>query len=153
MPPLGQYDSSRLVNIGTNRWAIKSELGISKAWDAWTLEIIPGVTVYTDNTDFLNGGTLEQAPMYALQGHLIRSFRSGIWGALDALYYTGGRSTVNGVEGDTLQENTRFGLTVAVPIDRNNSIKLYASSGGYSRTDNDYDAIGAAWQVRWGGGL
>jgi len=60
---------------------------------------------------------------------------------------------VNGVEGDTLQENMRFGVTVAVPVDRYNSIKLYASTGGYSRTDNDYDAIGAAWQVRWGGGF
>jgi hypothetical protein len=57
MPPWGQYDSSRLVNIGTNRWAFKIELGVSKARGPWTLEITPGVTLYTDNTDFLNGGT------------------------------------------------------------------------------------------------
>jgi hypothetical protein len=23
----------------------------------------------------------------------------------------------------------------------------------YHRTDNDFDAVGIAWQVRWGGGL
>jgi len=29
--PWGQYDPSKLVNLGTNRWALKAELGISKA--------------------------------------------------------------------------------------------------------------------------
>lgn len=153
MAPLGQYDPERLVNIGTHRWAVKSELGISKARDAWTLEVAPGVIWYSDNTDFLNGGTVEQAPLYTLQAHLVRSFGKGMWAALDAIYYAGGRTTVNGVEGDTRQENTRLGATLALPIDRYNSVKLYASTGTYSRTDSDFDAVGVAWQYRWGGGF
>lgn len=153
MPPWGQYDSSRLVNIGTNRWAFKTELGVSKARGPWTLEISPGVTFYTDNTDFLNGGTVEQDPLYTLQAHLVHSFGKGVWMALNAIYYTGGRTTVNGVEGDTLQENTRLGATLALPFDRNNSIKFYASTGTYSRTGSDFDAVGVAWQYRWGGGF
>jgi hypothetical protein len=35
--PLGQYSDNRFVNIGSNRWAVKPELGISKAWGPWTL--------------------------------------------------------------------------------------------------------------------
>ncbi|HEY9199740.1 MAG TPA: transporter [Gammaproteobacteria bacterium] len=153
MALLGQYDPERLVNIGTHRWAVKSELGISKARDAWTLEVAPGVIWYSDNTDFLNGGTVEQAPLYTLQAHLVRSFGKGMWAALDAIYYAGGRTTVNGVEGDTRQENTRLGATLALPIDRYNSVKLYVSTGTYSRTDSDFDAVGVAWQYRWGGGF
>lgn len=151
--PWGQYDNTRLVNIGTHRWAFKTELGVSKARGPWTLELSPGVTVYTDNGDFLNGGTVEQDPLYTLQAHLVRSFPKGVWAALDAIYYTGGRTTVNGVEGDTRQENTRFGVTLALPVDRQHSIKLYASTGGYSRTGSDFDAVGIAWQYRWGGGF
>ena len=113
--PLGQYDSSKLLNIGTNRWSIKPELGVSKALGPLTLELDAGVTFYTNNDDFLNGMTLEQDPIYAVQGHLIYNFGAGVWGALDATYYTGGRTTVDGVKGNTLQENTRLGLTVALP--------------------------------------
>jgi hypothetical protein len=151
--PLGQYDSSKLLNIGTNRWSIKPELGVSKALGPLTLELDAGVTFYTNNDDFLNGMTLEQDPIYAVQGHLIYNFGAGVWGALDATYYTGGHTTVDGVKGDTLQENIRLGLTVALPVNRHNSIKLYASTGAYSRTGSNFTTGGIAWQFRWGGGL
>jgi len=151
--PLGQYDSTRLVNIGTNRWSIKPELGISKAWGSWILDVAPGVTLYTDNRDFLNGGTLEQEPLYSVQSHLIYGFRSGAWVALDGTYYTGGRTIVNGVKGDTLQSNSRTGLTVSLPVNRHNSVKLYGSTGVSSRTGGDFDAVGIAWQHAWGEGF
>jgi hypothetical protein len=151
--PLGQYSDNRLVNIGSNRWFVKPELGISKAWGPWTLELATGVTFYTDNDDFLSGRTRQQDPIYSVQGHLLYSFRSGIWAALNGTYYTGGRTTVDGVEGDDLQENSRMGATVALPVDRHNSVKLYASTGVSTRTGSDFDAVGIAWQYRWGGGL
>lgn len=151
--PLGQYDSSKLLNIGTNRWSIKPELGVSKALGPLTLELDAGVTFYTHNDDFLNGMTLEQDPIYAVQGHLIYNFGAGVWGALDATYYTGGRTTVDGVKGDNVQENTRLGFTVALPVNRHNSIKLYASTGVFARTGSNFNTGGIVWQFRWGGGL
>jgi Putative MetA-pathway of phenol degradation len=42
-PPLGQYDNSKLLNLGDNRWSFKPELGISKAWGPWTFEVAPSV--------------------------------------------------------------------------------------------------------------
>jgi hypothetical protein len=84
---------------------------------------------------------------------VIYGFRSGIWGSLDATYFTGGRTTLNGVEGDDLQQNWRVGGTLAFPVDVRNSVKLYFSKGVSARTDNNYDLIGIAWQYRWGAGL
>jgi hypothetical protein len=87
--PWGQYDASRLVNIGTNRWFFKPEIGVSKALGPWTLEAQAAVTLYTDNDEFFGGRTRSQDPLYSLQGHAIYSFRSGIWASLDVTYYSG----------------------------------------------------------------
>ena len=151
--PWSQYDDSKLINIGTNRWSFKPEIGISKAIGRWTLEGKAAATFYTDNDDFLGGNTLSQDPLYSLQVHLIYGFRSGIWASVDATYFTGGRTTVNGVLNSDLQQNWRIGGTLAFPVDRENSIKLYVSSGVSARTGNNFDLIGAAWQYRWGGRL
>jgi hypothetical protein len=151
--PSGQYDSSRVVNIGTNRWSFKPEVGISQAAGPWTVEFQAAAAFFTDNKDFFGGNTRSQDPIYSLQGHVIYGSRSGIWGSLDATYFTGGRTTVNGVTKDDLQENWRVGGTLAFPVDVRNSVKLYASSGVSARTGNNYDLIGIAWQYRWGAGL
>jgi hypothetical protein len=151
--PLGQYDASKLLNLGTNRWFIKPELGISKALGRWTLELTTSVTFYTDNNDFLDGKTRAQDPLYAVQGHLTYRFGAGVWGAVDGTYYTGGRTTIDGVQSNDLQENVRLGVTLALPLGRHHSVKLYASTGAFARTGSDFDTVGVAWQYRWGGGL
>jgi hypothetical protein len=151
--PSGQYDDSRLVNIGTNRWSFKPEIGMSQAMGPWTLELQAAATFFTDNNNFFGGNTRAQDPIYSLQGHAIYGFRSGIWASLDATYFTGGRTMLNGVQSNDLQQNWRLGGTLAFPVDVHNSVKLYVSSGVSARTDNNYDLIGIAWQYRWGAGL
>ena len=151
--PVGQYDSSRVINLGTNRWSFKPELGVSKALGPLTLELASGVTFYTENTDFFGGNTRAQDPIYSFQGHVIYGFRSGIWTSADATYFTGGRTEINGVEGDDLQKNWRLGATVSFPLSPRYSVKLYGSSGVSARTNNNYDLLGLVIQYRWGGGL
>jgi hypothetical protein len=151
--PAGQYDDTKLVNIGTHRWYFKPEIGVSKALGQWTLEGQAAVTLFTTNNDFFNGNKRSQDPLYSLQAHAIYNFRSGIWGSMDATYFAGGRTTLNGTLGSNLQQNWRAGATLAFPVDAYNSVKLYASKGVSARTGNNYDLVGAAWQYRWGGGL
>ena len=148
--PLGQYDSNRVVNVGTNRWSVKPELGISKALGPVILELESSVTFYTDNNDFL-GRKVEKEPIYAVQGHVVYHTRIGFWMALDATYYAGGRVTIDGKQG-TEPEHSRLGATIAIPIDRYNSVKLYGSAGASPRLGGDFYTAGIAWQIRWGGG-
>jgi len=151
--PLGQYDSEKLVNLGTNRWSVKPELGISKAWGRLTIEASGGITFYTTNDDFFGGKSRSQEPIYSLQGHLSYNFSRGMWVGLDGTYYTGGRTTTDGVKDNNFQGNTRVGVTFALPVNRYNSIKLYASTGVSTRTGGNFDTLGIAWQYRWGGGF
>ena len=91
--------------------------------------------------------------MYSAQAHVVYQFRNGVWAALNGTLYTGGETTLNGVRQDDRQRASRLGATLAIPVDRQNSIKLYASSGLSIRTGTDFDTVGIAWQYRWGGGL
>jgi hypothetical protein len=151
--PVGQYDDAKVVNLGSNRWSFKPEVGVSKAIGPWTLEGTAAVTFYTDNKDFFGGNTRSQDPLYSVEGHVIYSFGSGVWGSLDATYFNGGRSTINGQLNSDLQQNWRIGGTLAFPLSVYDSIKLYASSGVAARTGNNFDLLGIAWQRRWGAGL
>jgi Putative MetA-pathway of phenol degradation len=150
--PLGQYDSDKLVNIGTNRWSFKPEIGCSKAFGRWTTELAPAATFYTDNGNFFGGQTRNVAPLYSLQSNVSYTFTPGGWVALNAAYFVGSRSTVNDLENDDQQEGMRFGATIALPINRYQSVKLYGITGYNAHRHHDFAAVGVAWQVRWGGG-
>jgi hypothetical protein len=150
--PLGQYDSDKLVNIGTHRWSFKPEIGFSKAFGRWTAEVAPAAAFYTDNGDFFGGQTREVAPLWSLQSSVSYTFMPGGWAALNAAYFVGSRSTVNDLENDDQQEGMRFGATVAFPLDRYQSVKLYGITGYNAHRHHDFGAVGVAWQVRWGGG-
>jgi hypothetical protein len=151
--PLGQYDSSRLVNLGSNRWTFKSEVGLSKKLGSLTVEAALGVSLFTTNHDFFGGKTREQEPVLSTQLHLIYEFPGGTWLALNGTYYAGGHTTVDGVKRNDELGNSRLGATFAWPVDRYNSIKLYASEGVSVRVGEDFRTVGIAWQYRWGGGL
>ena len=107
-----------------------------------TLEGAFAVTFHTDNNDFFGGKQRSQDPLYSVRAHAIYNFPSGLWGSFDVTYFVGGRTTVNGVLDYNLQQNWRVGGTLAIPIDRRNSIKLNASSGVSARTGNNFDLSG-----------
>ena len=151
--PLSQYDPDRLVNIGTNRFTFKPEVGISKTFGHLFLELAGGAAFYTVNHEFYQGKTRSQDPIGSIQGHVIYSFKKGIWAALDGTYYWGGRTTVDGVEGNDLQKNSRFGFTCALPVSIRHSLKINLSTGVSTRTGSDFNMIAVVWQYRWGVGL
>lgn len=151
--PVGQYNPARAVNLGTNRWAFKPEVGVSKVIGPVTMELASGVTFYTDNTNFFNGNTRSQEPIWSVQGHAIYSFGHGIWASADATYFTGGSTTISGTRNSDLQRNWRLGATLSLPLSARYSVKFYASRGVSARTGNNYDLVGVALQFRWGGGL
>jgi hypothetical protein len=109
--------------------------------------------LFSRNDDYSGGVTLEQDPACTSQPHVTYKLGNGIWAALSGMFDYGGQTTLAGVQNDDLQGNSRVGATLALPVNRNNSIKLYASTGTHARTGSDYDLLQLVWQYRWGHGL
>jgi len=147
--PTGQYDSSKLINIGTNRWAIKPAIGISKTVSDYTFEFAADAEFYTTNNDFYGGSTREQDPIYSTQAHVLYTFRRGMWLAIGATFYWGGEYINDGIGTNNELRNSRLGMTFALPINKKNSIKIYGSRGINVRYGTDFDAIAIVWQYSW----
>jgi hypothetical protein len=138
--PIGEYDNKQALNIGQNRWYGRLGMPIIWQFGAWvpgrrtTLEFLPAVWLFGDNDDYV-GQTLETDPLFQLDAHLTRDFTEHLWGSLDAAWYRGGQATIDGVQGEKL-DNLGIGLTLGYVINDNLNLTV-----GYKSTIND-DAPG-----------
>ena len=143
--PTGQYDEDRIISLGTNRWSVKPELGaIVPLGGGLLFEVDAGVWFFEDNDEFV-GSTREQDPVWNLQLHLVRRFRPGFWASLNANFYGGGRTTVDGVENSDLQRNSRLGATLVYPFARGQALRLSLSTGTVTETGGDFELFSIAW--------
>ena len=149
--PTGQFFPDRLINLGTNRWAFKPEFAVSQPMgQKWLLDVYSALWLFTANDSYYPGTlTRTQEPMGAFQAHLSYNFTRLLWAAFDATYYVGGRSTVDGIENNDRQSNTRVGATVAFPVGRRHSIKLAVSKGAIVRVGADFSTFSFGWQTGW----
>jgi hypothetical protein len=150
--PLGQYDPARLVNIGTNRWGVKPELGISRRFGRWFYDLYLGAWVYSENDNY-QGRVRQQDPIGSIQTHVSYGFKPRLWAAFDANFYTGGRTSTNGIPGNDLQRNSRIGATLSIPVTKRQSLKFNGSAGAVTNIGANFISIGVAYQYLWGGGL
>ncbi len=148
-PPLGHYDTAKLINLGTNRWSFKPELGVSRTYGRWVVEGMAGVWLFTDNTDFFGGRTREQDPIAAAQFHVTFKFKRTMWLAGDANYFTGGQTTIGGKPNLDLQRNSRIGATFSSAISRRQAIRASVSRGAYTTIGADFTSIAVGYNYAW----
>jgi hypothetical protein len=155
--PTGQYDPTKLVNWGTNRWSFKPEIGYSRAWGKWVLDAYSGAWFFTANPEFYSHnatypGTRSQSqqPMVEFEGHISYDVKPRLWVSLDSNYWVGGKTSLNSVESArTKQANSRIGATISVPTSKHQSLKLSYSNGLFIEYGGNYQSISAAWQYSW----
>jgi hypothetical protein len=148
--PTGDYMDDKLINLGTNRYTFRPQLGVVHNRGKWSMELTGEVLLYTDNNDFFNGNKLEQDPYYTIQTHLIYTFRPGLWTAASAGYGYGGKSTVSGVEKNDLRENLAWALSFGFPITRQLGVKvIYLATRSQESIGQDTETIAAGFAVFW----
>jgi hypothetical protein len=157
IPPTGQYDPARFINVGSNRWAFRPEVGLSRRWGNWIFDAYGAVWFFTPNNDFFTSAPgshgpnrQTQAPMGATELHLSYNVRPRFWVSLDGNYWYGGKTSINGVVTPTsLQSNSRIGLTASIPVTKHQSIKASYSDGTYIHFGGDYQSVSVGWQYSW----
>ena len=145
--PTGHYDPDRLINVGTNRWAVRAQLGsIIPLKPTWLLELTAGAWFFADDDDFIMGKK-EQEPILSLQTNLIKRIRPGLWASLDLTYFMGGRQTIGGDRlGDT-QRNVKIGGTVVVPFRGRHAIKIGYANGIVTKFGTNFNQFLVSYQV------
>ena len=148
--PTGDYMDDKLINLGTNQFTFRPQLGVVHNRGKWSMELTGAVWLYTNNNDFFNGNKLEQDPYYTIQTHLIYTFRPGFWTAASAGYGYGRESTVNGEKKNDRRENLAWALSFGFPITRQLGVKvIYLATRSQESIGQDSDSIGAAFSIFW----
>lgn len=142
LAPLGEYYEDKLINLGGNRWIIRPQLGVTHTRGQWTYELTGSVFFFTDNDEFFGGTSLENDPLYAIQGHLIYTFRPGLWMSLSTAYGDGAEQSIGGVSKDISTENWLGAISVGLPLSRSDGLKFaYVRSRTQVPTGADLDTF------------
>jgi hypothetical protein len=148
MPPVGQYSSAQLVNLGYNRWAFKPEIGVTHPIGPWTVEGAAGLWLFTANRAYYPGRLQKkQEPLVSIQGHVSYAFGNRIWIGVAGTWFAGGETRVEGVASPDEQRNTRLGGTISIPLGKWQSMKIVYSSGASTRRGTDFDSFSVNWQL------
>ncbi len=143
--PTGKYYDDKQVNIGTNRWGFKPEIGVSKRFTHVYAEAYAGVWFYTDNNDYM-GKKLEQKSTYSLQAHASYYFKNQMWLGFNTTWFFGGKTIIDGVEDDSQIDNWRVGATFSTPIAKGQSLRFQYHVGAYTNNGLNYYALSAVYQ-------
>ncbi len=157
--PTGQYDPTKLVNWGINRWAFKPEFGYSQRFGKWILDGYAGVWFFTTNQKSYAKPVPQpqtEGPIGSFEGHLsydAKRFRDRpgpLWISLDGNFWYGGTTALGGIANPaTTQTNSRVGVTAAIPLNRHQFIKASFSTGAHNRFGGDYNNVSVSWQYSW----
>jgi hypothetical protein len=148
--PLGQYDEDELVNLSSNRWTVRPQIGVVHSHGPWSFELTGSLFLFSNNNNFIDNTRLEQKTMYSAQAHVIYDFKPGLWASLSTGYGTGGRVYLEKEKTAFEVNNWLWAASFGFPIGKSQSVKLVWLSG---RTQNDVgrdsDNILLSWSIRF----
>jgi hypothetical protein len=145
--PTGEYDRTKLINLGNHRWAFKPEIGIAVPKGPWDVDAYLGIWLFTTNGDYYPGERVRtQESLVALQGHLSYTFKPRLWLAVDGTWYHGGASRVDAGDPTGSVNNSRLGATLSIPASRRQSLKISYSDGMTVRAGSDFRTLAVAYQ-------
>ena len=148
--PWGDYLEDKLLNLGQNRVTLRPQLGVVHTRGPWSYELTGSTFIFGENDDFFDGSKLEQDPLYAVQAHVIRVIKPGIWASLSAGYGWAGRSELNGQLRDDDKGNFLGAFSFGFPVGSRQGLKVaYIRGETGVETGADSDTLAIVWSLRY----
>jgi hypothetical protein len=87
--------------------------------------------------------------MWTFQGHVSYTFRPGLWVGADATLYTGGDTTLNGVDKNDRQNASRAGVVASWSFLPGHAIKAQYTRTTSVRVGGKFDFLSFAYTYTW----
>jgi hypothetical protein len=153
--PTGQYDSTKLLNLGSDRWSFKPELAISRPFgpdQRWVFDAYANSYLYTNNDRYRGAQILRQRALVGLEGHISYTFNNTIWASLDTRYSFLGDTIVSGVNQNNSQENFIVGSEVVVSANSRNSFTFEFAKAAIHQNGPSLTGFAVKYDYTWGNG-
>jgi hypothetical protein len=153
--PTGRYDSTKLLNLGSDRWSFKPELAVSKPFgpeQRWVFDAYANTYLYTDNTSYRGEQVLRQRALLGLEGHISYTFNNTMWASVDTRYSFRGDTTVGGVNQANPQRNFILGSELVISPNPRNSFTFEFAKAAVHKNGPSLTGFAVKYDYTWGKG-
>jgi hypothetical protein len=146
--PLGQYFEEKLINLGQNQFVFRPQVGFVHNWRKWSYELTGSVSFFSKNPNFSNGQNKILDPIFAVQTHLIKSFKPRYWASMSLAYGLGGQSVVNRQPNNDVRGDVQYGLSFGFPLIKKQGMKVfYIHSETVKDVGSNLNVLGLGWSA------
>src|SRR5579871_120120 len=153
--PTGQYDSNKILNLGSGRWSFKPEVAVSKPFgpeQRWVFDAYANTYLYTNNNRYRGVEVLRQRGLLGLEGHISYTFNNAIWASFDTRYSSRGDTTVSGIDQNDSQRNFIVGSELVVSPNSRNSFTFEFAKAVVHRNGPSLGGFAVKYDYTWGRG-
>lgn len=153
--PTGQYRADKILNLGSDRWSFRPEIGLSHPFgrdQKWTFDAYANSYFYTDNTSYRGAEVLRQGPLPAFEGHISYTFGERVVASLDARYSFRGDTSIDGVGQNDSQKNFVYGSEAIVTLNNQNQLTFIFERAAVHENGPSVTGVAVRYDYYWGRG-
>ena len=148
--PTGNYRKDKLINLGTNRFTFRPQIGLQHKLKNWTFEGTAVAAFYTENDDLLLTNRLSSDPAYSFGGSIEYDFSPRLWVAASAGLNVGGETQINGLSQDDRRKDVGWALSVGYLISPKLSFKItYIDIDNREPVGNASQSLSVGFLTSW----
>ena len=153
--PTGLYRPGKLLNLGSNRWSFRPEIGVSHPFGPkkkWVFDAYVNSSFYSVSASQGSTNRLHQKPLPGLEAHISYSLFSSLTGSIDTRCSIFGDQTLNGQDQHNRQKNFLLGSEWALSVNPKNTFTLELAKALVHQNGPAIAGLSMRYDYFWGRG-